>query len=408
LEDGEVPADKVLFFESHPVQYKAPVYQELQRVLPDAFEVVYATDANLQSGNVDREFGTVVVWDVPLMQGYSWRVLGNAVGKPFTSAASLSGRGVFALLARERPAAVVLTHFRYRFDQAAYLGALLLGIPILIRQETQDEMGRSKRSGAKQVARDLAYRLLYAPARHAFAFGALNYEHLCRHGLPKERITFARFSVPDPFETLDANHAASSRAELRRLIGLHPEQRLLGFFGKLIPKKSPELLLDAVRLLPAELRVRAHLVFVGSGELQPELERAAAQLKADTGVAATFAGFINQSKLPDYYLATDIAVLPSSYEETWGLVVNEALQAGCAVAVTEAVGSHREFAGLERVRVAQTGNALSLATAIEDLFSFPRELKWARPFMAGYSSAAAARGIAEGLAPYLSPRLASA
>lgn len=400
--------DKILFFESHPVQYKAPVYQELQRLMPDAFEVVYATDANLRPGNVDREFGTVVVWDVPLMQGYRWRVLGNEIGTPLTTSASLSGRGILSLLAKERPKAVVLTHFRYRFDQAAYFGALLLGIPILIRQETQDEMGRAKRTGLKQVARQLAYRLLYAPARHAFAFGVLNEEHLRRHGVSKRRISFARFSVPDPFEDMGDTQAASARAALRRCLGVAPDQRLLGFFGKLVPKKSPRLLLEAVGLLPVSVRSRARLVFVGSGELQPELERMAAQLQTETGVATTFAGFVNQSKLPDFYLAADIAVLPSSYEETWGLVVNEALQAGCAVAVTEAVGSHREFAGLERVRVAQTGDARSLSTAIEELFAFPRDFGWARPFMAGYSSGAAARAIAEGIAPFLSLRLASA
>ena len=42
--------------------------------------------------------------------------------------------------------------------------------------------------------------------------------------------------------------------------------------------------------------------------------------------------------------------------ETWGLVVNEALQAGCSVIVSDAVGCHADFKDWERVRVFSDGN----------------------------------------------------
>ncbi len=62
----------ILIFDSHPVQYKAPVYQCLQKMRPDAFRVIYASDCSVR-GHQDREFGTRVSWDVPLLAGYpSW------------------------------------------------------------------------------------------------------------------------------------------------------------------------------------------------------------------------------------------------------------------------------------------------------------------------------------------------
>lgn len=388
---------RVLFFESHPVQYKAPVYQALQTLLPDAFAVIYATDVSVRAGNIDQGFGSEVVWDIPLMNGYQNRVLNNERGVPFTSAGSLSGRGVFRLLRRERPRAIVLTHFRYRFDQAAYISALMLGIPILIRQETQDEMHTGGRPWWKALLRSVAYRCLYWPCAHAFAFGVLNFRHLRRHGFPEGRITFARFSVPNACAALSFTEKQALRQSQRQQLNIADDKVAVCFFGKFIPKKSPALVFAALGHIPEAVRKTVCLVFVGSGELQAQLQQLAQEALATFGITTAFTGFVNQSRLPAHYLAADIAVLPSSYEETWGLVVNEALNAGCGVVVTKAVGCQHEFAQLPRVRVVATGNARELAAGITELCGFERDFDWAEEAMRPYSSEAAAQGIASGL-----------
>ena len=110
---------------------------------------------------------------------------------------------------------------------------------------------------------------------------------------------------------------------------------------------------------------------------------------------AVFAGFVNQSAIRDFYAATDVMVLPSGYAgETWGLVVNEALQAGCAVVVSEAVGCSREFGEWERVRTIPVGEAAALARAVEELVAYPREFNWARERMRDYSIQTAATALA--------------
>lgn len=391
---------KVFFFESHPVQYKAPVYQALQRLLPDSFEVIYATDASLRPGNVDPGFAREVVWDVPLLNGYPFRVLNNERGIPMATPGSLTGSGIFTLLRRERPVAIVLTQLSYRFDQTAYLAALALRIPILIRQETQDAMYAATRTRLKSILRSLTYRLVYSPARHAFVFGALNRDHLRRHGFPENRLTFARFSVPNPFESTTSAQMAKRRSDTRHKLQIAEENVLVAFFGKFIAKKAPQLIPEAIRLLPEETRKRIHLVFVGSGELLDFLKLSTNDLRDEFGVCSTFTGFINQSALPNYYLAADIMILPS-VQEAWGLVVNEALNAGCATILSTSVGCQREFSGLERVRVVETGSAQEIASAIVDLARFPRDFAWAREHMANYSTEAAARGVAGGIRVFL-------
>ena len=108
-----------------------------------------------------------------------------------------------------------------------------------------------------------------------------------------------------------------------------------------------------------------------------------------------FAGFVNQSELPAYYLAADILLLTSKrMGETWGLVVNEALTAGCGVIMTSAVGSSRDFINVERVRVIPDGSSNACTQAIMGLAKLPRSFDWAETVLAPYTIEAAAQAIA--------------
>jgi glycosyltransferase involved in cell wall biosynthesis len=378
----------LLIFDSHPVQYKAPVYRRLAQLRPGRFKVVYATDVTAR-GHRDREFGEVVAWDTPLLEGYDHLVLHTERGTPFTGFRSLGGRGVIDLLRRERPQAAILSQFLYAFDLAAWLGCLRLGVPIWIRQETQDEA--FARPAWKSALRGIAYRLAYAPVAHAFAFGVLNREHLLRHGIPPERISFARYATPEP-PGVDAARRSAWRESVRKRFGIAPGETLLLFSGKFIEKKNPVLLLEALRLMAPEERLRFRALYVGAGPLETELRAQAAEFPG----RVDFAGFVNQSEIASFYAAADILVLPSRRAgETWGLVVNEALQAGCAVLMTDAVGCHREFGGWERVRVIADGDARACAAAVRELARFPREFGWCADAMKDYSIEAAAQALAQ-------------
>jgi glycosyltransferase involved in cell wall biosynthesis len=101
------------------------------------------------------------------------------------------------------------------------------------------------------------------------------------------------------------------------------------FAGKLIEKKRPADLIAAAARVPG-----VHALFVGDGPLREWCEAMAAEL----GVRATFTGFRNQSEMPSAYAAADVLILPSDRQETWGLVVNEAMASGLPAIVSEAAG----------------------------------------------------------------------
>ena len=182
-----LPMTELVILESHPVQYRVPMYQELERLKPGRFEVWFATDCSAR-GYADAGFGVQVKWNRPLLEGYPHRVLGNVRGRPLSGCRSLHGRGLRALLRERRPRQVLFTSFAYEYDWAAWLACRRLGVAIWLRQETQDAAFPRRR--AKAWLRQWLYRAAYRHVARAFYIGELNRQHLRRHGLPEARLSW--------------------------------------------------------------------------------------------------------------------------------------------------------------------------------------------------------------------------
>lgn len=384
---------QLLIFESHPIQYRAPVYQQLARLCPGRIHVVYASDFSLRGGQ-DPGFGRSVAWDSDLLVGYPSTVLRADLSAAPQSWGSLDGRGVPELIARLQPQAILLNSFNHRFDHVAYLCALLRRIPVWVRTETQDHA--FARSWVKSVLRSVYYRLLYACIEQAFPIGQLNRKHWLNHGLKARQLRIhAHYCTVDRAGALSQQDRWSRRQQMRQQLSVTDNQLMIGFFGKLIPKKDPQLLFESLAWLPPSLRQLICLLFVGSGELGCQLEREAEIAKHTFGVPSIFPGFVNQSALVDWYLAADMVVLPSRQAgETWGLVANEALQAGCGVIVSDAVGCAADFGSWERVRTIPVASAKALALAILHIAGYPRSFTWATEELKAYSIEAAAQALA--------------
>jgi glycosyltransferase involved in cell wall biosynthesis len=82
------------------------------------------------------------------------------------------------------------------------------------------------------------------------------------------------------------------------------------------------------------------LLVVGSGELQPELMN---QVSRDRIQDVTFTGFLNRSEISESFAAADAFILASRHDETWGIVVNEAMNFDMPILVTAKVGSAQDL-----------------------------------------------------------------
>jgi glycosyltransferase involved in cell wall biosynthesis len=385
----------LLVFDSHPVQYRVPVWQAVETICPGSIHVVYASDCSVR-GFEDEQFGKTIAWDEPLLSGYSYSILNCEKGKPLSGWRSLTGAGVSKEIEQHRPSAILLTGINYQFDLAVYYEALKRGIPVWLRCESQDEA--FQRGKIKSGMRSVFYRVIYAGIAKFFYIGKLNRSHYLAHGVSKQKLLPAHYCTVDRFEHM-SNYAKNElRFHARNNAGVTDNGFVIGFSGKFISKKNPALLFEMLPYLPSDLLKKITLYFVGSGELENELKSLAQKAKDKYSVNVFFAGFINQTKLPEHYLAMDILVLPSQrMGETWGLVANEAMQAGCSVIVSDAVGCSVDFKEWERFRVFKENDAADLAINVVSLSKMKINFDWASEKLKEYTIQSAAQSLASEL-----------
>jgi glycogen synthase len=141
------------------------------------------------------------------------------------------------------------------------------------------------------------------------------------------------------------------------------------FLGRLVSEKGIDVLLNAL----AKLRTHSlfpQLTIVGAGPEHTALNRMAAALELNDQV--NFAGLKRDNELVTLLRKHKILVVPSRYDEPFGVVALEGIACGCAVAGS-AGGGLPEAIGPCGITV-PNGNARALADALEQLLD-PNERK---------------------------------
>lgn len=319
---------------SHPIPYFAPLYRELSRRPGVDLTVYFYSDATVRDFT-DPEFGRDVRWDTDLLSGYDHRFLPSAshtpTGGPFLRRPNLD---IVRELLTGSHDALWLHGYQHLTTWLAAAAARARNTPVLIRDEQTLLHGRPI---GRRILKEVALRALYAQSS-ALYIGEENRRYFAHYGMPPDRMYAAPYCVDNTYFTARAEELRPQRDDIRRAFGISGDRPVVLFAGKLIEKKQPLLLIEAFA------RVRATqpcaLLIAGDGPLRAEAEALVARLGVPD---ARFAGFLNQSELPRAYAAADVFVLPSSLHETWGLVVNEAMNFDLPVVVSNKVGCARDL-----------------------------------------------------------------
>ena len=178
-----------------------------------------------------------------------------------------------------------------------------------------------------------ATRFLYARADALVVYG----EHVKRYLVSQGVETGKIFCAPHAVDNGRFNQPVDEAAVLRLRQELDAQgKRVVLFVGRLEQCKGLDFLIEAVGLLE---RPDVLVVLIGNGPIKNACEALAAQ----KGVTVRFVDYVPNPRLALYYAIADVFVLPSvttdDFKEPWGLVVNEAMNQGCPVIVTEAVGA---------------------------------------------------------------------
>ena len=365
---------RVAYLLSHPIQYQSPLLRLLAQQPGLELTVLYTSDFSVRSYH-DKGFGAAVEWDVPLLGGYSHEFLPRLLDGHDVSFFRPLNRGIFRRLRQGRFDVLWIHGYATLNSWIAMAAAKMLGIPVLLR--TDSTLIDHPRGPVKLAVKNLFFRILRRFAYGVLSVGQRNTEYW-RHHLGEDIPVFSiPYAVDNAFFQERCRAASATREQLRQQLGLEANRPVLLFASKLLARKCCIDLVDAYLELVRRLRLEGgsrplpYLLIVGEGEQRPQIEARLQQASAEDREGVHMLGFRNQSELPRFYDLCDVFVLPSIHEP-WGLVVNEAMNAGKPIIVSDQVGCQPDLVDNEdNGLVFPARNVGALADALANVLADP-------------------------------------
>ncbi|HMA22171.1 MAG TPA: glycosyltransferase family 4 protein [Gemmatimonadaceae bacterium] len=357
---------RVAFMMTHPTQYHSPWFRALAASGEIDIHVYYGSTPSAEQQG--EGFGVKFEWDVPLLEGYPYTLLRNSGSGSLRDFAGIDTPGINALVAKERYDAWVINGWRTKSEWRTIEACWGERIPMFIRG---DSNLLTPRPLATRLVKHFLYRRWIPRFRCYLTVGTLNEQYYEHYGADRRRFVPVRHFVDNEWFAVRADAERSKSKTRREIWGIREGSVVALFAGKFITKKQP---MDAIRAIEkivqmrsdAELRSDVELLMVGDGPLRRECEEFAARRK----LPVVFAGFLNQAAMPAAYAAADMLVMPSTHDETWGLVVNEAMASGIPAIVSDQVGCAPDLiVEGETGSVFKAGDVDALAKAISSLAS---------------------------------------
>lgn len=220
----------------------------------------------------------------------------------------------------------------------------------------------------KVSKRDPLHSLLYSRLTKLVTFTTRQKNLL----IPKLPLAESKYVVAYPGVDSKKFHPDKRDETLRRSLGVAPDDCLIGVIGRFDRQKGQLEFVQALKILD-EKNISFKAILVGAptaGENQNNYDAEIFDFVKNNGLDSkiTFSGFIDD---PSKLMASlDLFVLPS-YQETFGLVVLEAMASGTAVIATNAGGPPEIIANSSAMF--EPRSPLALAQTLARYISAPNE-----------------------------------
>jgi glycosyltransferase involved in cell wall biosynthesis len=171
------------------------------------------------------------------------------------------------------------------------------------------------------------------------------------------------FFIPNQMNRFDIE-------QLRKKYNLDETDRVLLFVGRLSSEKGFDKVIEAIKYIQEE---RVKLLIVGSllngSDQDDKYIEKIKELPQTVRNKVVFTGYTDRKKLPQLYNLSDIAILPSMWDEPAGLVMIEAMACETCVITTDS-GGIAEYVGDCAVLIERNENLVNnLAVEIDRLLT---------------------------------------
>ncbi len=308
--------EKVLLLHNIISPHTERVFQELAKLA--LLEVVYCAQSES-----NRNWKTNP-------HNYSYSIL-NSIKVEF------SGKDLFTLIFNpmviekiksHNPDLVIISGWDLPTYWVAAFYCWLKSIPYVIWSGSTE----NEKSWRRTISRPLV-KLILSKASKYLVYGLKARDYLISLGVNSRKINIVYNSIDTDFFSKPGDQKLKEK--LNSQYNLKNKTVIL-FYGQLIERKNPELLIRSFNAIKAD---NTALLIVGSGIQQAYLENLIKSKKMPNIHIISDPG---DKKMLAFYDSADIFVLPSK-EEVWGLVVNQAMCKNLPVIISSAVGCTRDL-----------------------------------------------------------------
>ena len=298
--------------------YRIPLFNAISKDANFSFKVVAL--AEREKNREWQIFKEKIKFDYQVLFGWHWFIW----GKKKEIAIHLN-RGVFKMLFENKPDIVITSGYDSLAYWQAFLYCKVFRKKFILWNETT-----LLSVGSLRGIRKLLKKIIIKGSDKYIASGVEAKKYLQYLGAELKNIHIS-------IDTVDVNYFRNTTLKDRNnkdyLVRRKkfPECSLL-YVGQLIKRKGIIQVLKALNYLRDP---EIGLIIVGSGPQEKELKKFCKENNLNN---IFFEGFQQQEMLPKYYALADIFILPS-FEEVWGLVVNEALASGLYVLSSKYAGA---------------------------------------------------------------------
>jgi len=315
-----------IFF-SHPTQHHSAMFRYLART--DGIEAkIFYYDPGLLGGMYDPGYRTDSPWDVDLTTGLRARTLKNVLrGREVRQHRQLN-LGVVPAVLGGRFDAVFISGYASPSNWLVWAAAKINGSKVLYQSDTNIADVERK---STQRFKDFARRIFLRNVDSFLVAGDKNKKVYERFGIAESKMTWC----PIPVDMARYNAARTDPAlpekldDLKARYGIPSASRVVAFCGKLIERKRPQDLIEALRLVA---RPDTYGLFIGSGELESRMRSS-----LTSGDRIVITGFVNQREIPYHMLLADVGVVTSEWDPH-PLVTTEFAMCGRPVIVSDYCG----------------------------------------------------------------------
>ena len=358
---------KILYLCTHQIHNLTPLFREISKNKKINFKVLYWQ--RILADYHDPEFDKIINFGIDQFSGYKYYCLFNdekvKYDLSFVFKLKILVKLFFFLLKEDYD--VIVSH-GYTYPN---IFALIL----------------SKVKGKKTIMRDISYNLgerkvifkclryIYYRLANIFidtfwTIHKLNEKFFLDFGANKKKFYFIDHCQGE-YETLIKNNPNLDleKNDFIKKYNLPLNKKIILFAGRFIERKNPIILFEA--FIKSKISDDWMLIMAGAGKQKYEISEKIKQRNIKNTILLDFQ---SQQSLINFFIFSEILVLPSQLGDTHGNIACEAAQFKCALLLSNMVGLHPECEKDKLGLVFKFNDKSNLISNIEEITSDKKKL----------------------------------